>query len=354
MDCLWCGRPRLCLVVCTAEGGCATVCYCSWWPGRWRSVTPGARTAAPAGFGIPNRRPQRHDAGTSARLSSWPNALGKPCFGSWSMTAGTYWLNGQRLGRESEHRGGCAGFSGGSDPSSRPNVLAVKAFNALGPAGVIARLAFGDDRPRSQDICSDRSWKASQDAPAGWTGLDFSDAGWPAAASWRCLHQALEPIRLLRHFGGGDGEEITAQQAAHARLLASPETFARQLPARAAITQENGSAVVTINGQRRPAILYRGTIDPMSELGRRQIKNFAAAGIHLFVCDASLERTWRGPASTTSRRSTKRLRLLIRRSGRVFACHDRAFARRSGGWPRIPRSTCITPRRTSFARATTR
>ena len=171
----------------------------------------------------------------------------------------------------------------------------------------------------------------------------------------RCLHQLLgrnssatTPRRSSRP------RKSPLTKAAHARLLGNPEIFARQSPARATITHENGTAVLTINGQPRPAVLYRGTIDPMTPHGRRQITNFAAAGIHLFVVDAYFDLIWR-PSG-----------------GRDFAAIDSSAAglfladpdadlivitnvRPPEWWLTCIRpNTCITPRPTSFARGTTR
>jgi hypothetical protein len=216
----------------------------------------------------------------------------------WVMVddGGTYWLNGQLLGPATEHRGGCTGFPVAKILRPGKNVVAVKVFNAVGPAGVIVRVVVEGDPARRFDICSDRSWKTSQDAPANWTGLDFDDAKWlPARELGDAFIKPWSQFTCYDPAGVVTAEEIAAHKAAHLRMLASPEKFAQERPAQATMTHENGSAVVTIDGQSRPAILYRGVIDPLSDQGRRQIKNFAAAGIHLFVADAYFDQVWRGP-----------------------------------------------------------
>ena len=149
-------------------------------------------------------------------------------------------------------------------------------------------------------------------------------------------------------------EEIAAHEAAHARLLASPETFAQQSPARATLTHENGSAVVTINGQPRPAILYRGTIDPMTAHGRRQITNFAAAGIHLFVVDAYFDLIWRTAGKRDFSAIDEALRAFLTADPDAYLIVMTTFVRPSGGSPAIRPNTCITPRRTSSSRGTMR
>ena len=59
------------------------------------------------------------------------------------------------------------------------NVLAVRAVNAGGAAGVVARLEMTGQAP----IETDARWKAFSEAtpPNAWTGTAFNDADWPAA-----------------------------------------------------------------------------------------------------------------------------------------------------------------------------
>lgn len=57
-----------------------------------------------------------------------------------------------------------------------PNVLAVRAVNLGGPAGLLVKLTAG-----TLTLFSDGTWKATARAPEGWTQPDFDDADWPAA-----------------------------------------------------------------------------------------------------------------------------------------------------------------------------
>jgi len=77
--------------------------------------------------------------------------------------------------------------------------------------------------------------------------------------------------------------------------MAKPERFAKERHARATIEHSQGSVVVTIDGSKRPAVFYRGTVDPFSRRGRRQITNFAAAGVHLFAAYCHAGKLWLGP-----------------------------------------------------------
>jgi hypothetical protein len=216
----------------------------------------------------------------------------------WIMVddGGTYWLNGERLSRAAGHRGGCAGYAVGPLLRRGRNVLAVKAINATGPAGVIARLVFPGNADKRHEIVSDHTWKTASDGPSGWTGLDFQDGNWLAA---RELGDAfMKPWSIFDCYDTSaviTAEEIAAHKMAQARLLSVPETLAQESLPRATMTYENGSVVVTINGKKRPAFFFRGAIDPMVGQGRRQIKNFASAGIHLFVPNADIDRIWLGP-----------------------------------------------------------
>ena len=63
-----------------------------------------------------------------------------------------------------------------------PHVLAVKAENAAGPAGLIARLQvdFADGPPLV--VRADGAWKTSNEEAAGWQHPGFDDSAWLAAS----------------------------------------------------------------------------------------------------------------------------------------------------------------------------
>ncbi|MEM6504516.1 MAG: DUF1553 domain-containing protein [Planctomycetota bacterium] len=57
------------------------------------------------------------------------------------------------------------------------NVIAIKAVNAGGSAGMLASLILDDER----EIGSDKAWKVSMQAGEQWTGVRFDDSQWPAS-----------------------------------------------------------------------------------------------------------------------------------------------------------------------------
>ncbi len=60
------------------------------------------------------------------------------------------------------------------------NVIAVKAHNTEGPAGLVLRLVL--DSPKKQTvIVTDGSWRAAEKAAKGWMGAGFDDSQWAAA-----------------------------------------------------------------------------------------------------------------------------------------------------------------------------
>ena len=62
---------------------------------------------------------------------------------------------------------------------SGTNVLAVKAIDTGGPAGLIAELTLP-----TGNVVSNASWKVSTTAPAGWEAVGFNDSAWSAASTY--------------------------------------------------------------------------------------------------------------------------------------------------------------------------
>jgi len=209
---------------------------------------------------------------------------------------GKYWVNGQALAKSDGRQGGCSRFRVPALLRRGRNVLAVQACNASRVAGVIGQLWIEFEGGDTQTIFTDKTWRTCREQRAGWTGASFDDSKWPAA---RELGDAfMKPWSIYACYDTSalvTDAEIGAHRAAIEKMLARPESFADEKPARASIGHENGSAVVTVNGRKRPAVFYRATADPFDEHGRRQIANFAAAGIHLHVPRVRIDRVWTGP-----------------------------------------------------------
>lgn len=209
---------------------------------------------------------------------------------------GKYWINGHPLTKPDLRKGGCIGFNVASHLTTGRNVLAVEAYNAGNVAGVIAKLSAVCAGGHETELFSDRGWKASREAGQRWTDPEFDGSDWVPAKE---LGDAF--MQPWIQFPGYDTsavvtpDERAAHRAAIERLMAKPERFAKEHHARATIEHSQGSVVVTIDGRKRPAVFYRGTVDPFSRHGRRQITNFAAAGVHLFVVYCRAGKLWLGP-----------------------------------------------------------
>jgi len=61
------------------------------------------------------------------------------------------------------------------------NVIAVKAWNEGGPAGLLAGMSVRLTDGTTMQMRSDGEWRCSDKAVEGWTEPGFDDSGWPAA-----------------------------------------------------------------------------------------------------------------------------------------------------------------------------
>lgn len=176
------------------------------------------------------------------------------------------------------------------------NVIAIEAHNVTGPGGVIARLTVNGPGGTTTVIGSDGTWRTSRDEQDGWTSADFDDSTWVAA-------HVIGPAFSLpwSEFPGYhtaemvSEEELAEYRRFEASIVAPVEQFADDPPVRAALKHHNGAPAVFINGVPRPAVMYRGTVDPASVHGRRQIANFRDAGIHLQCLYTTLLGCWKAP-----------------------------------------------------------
>jgi putative heme-binding domain-containing protein len=62
------------------------------------------------------------------------------------------------------------------------NVLAVKAHNTEGQAGLLVRLILEFSNQTSMTVVTDNTWRGSTKAEKGWNEVDFKDAAWTQAA----------------------------------------------------------------------------------------------------------------------------------------------------------------------------
>jgi putative heme-binding domain-containing protein len=61
------------------------------------------------------------------------------------------------------------------------NVIAVKAHNSDGPAGLLLRVILENSKKQSITLVTDSTWRASEQAGSGWTSVDFDDKSWKPA-----------------------------------------------------------------------------------------------------------------------------------------------------------------------------
>src|SRR5688572_7936624 len=95
----------------------------------------------------------------------------------------TVWLNGQQAGRSDSHERAAY-----SDVTTRiksgENVLAVRAVNNDGPAGVLVSLEITSAVQRKQPVVTDGSWLASATEEEDWRSATVkTPANWIAAKS---------------------------------------------------------------------------------------------------------------------------------------------------------------------------
>jgi hypothetical protein len=80
-----------------------------------------------------------------------------------------------------------------------------------------------------------------------------------------------------------EAEERARYRQWCARLIALPAGLEREPKALARLSYVRGHAALVINGVARPALMYRGVVDPLSAHGRRQIRLFRDAGVHVYA-----------------------------------------------------------------------
>lgn len=112
------------------------------------------------------------------------------------------WINGVEVGR-GDNPGRVYRFDVARHIVMGPNVLAVEARNAGGPAGLLVRLGYVPSNSPRLLIRGDSSWKWSKDAPEGWLRPEFNDSAWSAAGELGPYGQA-GPWRRLTWDAGGD------------------------------------------------------------------------------------------------------------------------------------------------------
>jgi putative heme-binding domain-containing protein len=89
----------------------------------------------------------------------------------------TVWVNGHLIGKGDDWKR-VYRFDVRKYLVHGKNVVAVKAHNTEGPAGLLVRLGYVPNGMSKEAMVSDGSWKAAKTAPAGWEKVDFDDSKW--------------------------------------------------------------------------------------------------------------------------------------------------------------------------------
>jgi hypothetical protein len=203
------------------------------------------------------------------------------------------WVNGHGVGDPLERRGSSQRYDLSERLSRGSNQLAVEGYNASGPAGIIARLEILTIDGDRLIINSDTSWKSFKQEREGWNRLLFDDFNWvPARSFGNAFSQPWIGIPAFQMDVFISEEEMVASSLWRELLMAPDKMFADEKRTIAALKYYNGAPALFIDGQPRPVVMYRGTIDPFQDYGRRQIANFCDAGIHVFCPFLRIEKCW--------------------------------------------------------------
>ena len=176
------------------------------------------------------------------------------------------------------------------------NVLAFAVLNSGGPGGLIVAGTIRHRDGKEERIASDPTFRAYREAPPGWNRPGFDDSKWPAASSVGSAytqpwygHPAFDMSPFI----------TTAEAEKHARwqdqLISLPPGLGAERATTARLEYVNGQASLTLNGTPGPALIYRGTVDPLTTQGRRQIALFRDAGVHTYTGYWPLAQCWTAP-----------------------------------------------------------
>lgn len=225
---------------------------------------------------------------------------------------GEPWVNGQLVRNPTQQIASTRCFDVTTLLRPGRNVLAARVRNDVGPAGLIAKLVVRLEAGQELILATDGSWRASREGPEGWPEVGFDDGAWPPVRLMgSAFKQPWYGIAAFHLAPFITAEEAAARAEAEAAFLAPPEQFAAEPPARARLRPHNGVPALFINGQPRPPVWYRGTVDLADEFGRRQITNFRDAGVHLYTYHARLDKTWLGPGQYDFRQWDTAVRQLL-------------------------------------------
>jgi len=245
-------------------------------------------------------RPSVEGAGQTRYLRKVVRLAGKPKTARLRLLVDdglSFTVNGQPL--EPEEQVSCGGVYDLTNVLvAGENVLGFAVHNAGGPGGLIVKGVVVDADGTEHPILSDTTFRASRQPEPGWDQPGFDDSAWPPAAivgnafaqPWYG-HPAFDLEPFL------DPDELDRYRKWREHLVALPPGLAAERDAEAKIGYANGRAAIFINGTARPALIYRGTVDPLTAHGRRQISLFRDAGVHVYCAYWELAQCWPRPGA---------------------------------------------------------
>jgi putative heme-binding domain-containing protein len=161
----------------------------------------------------------------------------------------TVWINGKEVGtsgtwREPLKVNVTDKLTGWGD-----NILAIRAENEGGAAGLVAVLNLEEEYGKRQVFLSDGHWISSEAAPDGWRELKFNAAGW-------------KPVKVIAELGAqpwGDVLNAKAAGATPAEEIAVPAGFKVEL-LRSAQASEGSWVSMAIDPKGRLYISPQGAV----------------------------------------------------------------------------------------------
>ncbi len=110
------------------------------------------------------------------------------------------------------------------------NVIAVKAHNSEGPAGLVLRLVLEASKKETDIVGTDASWRVSAKEEAGWQDAGFNDASWrPATVVGKLGGAPWTQVTEAALSGGGGGGKFAKPTATPVELIKVKKDFKVEL-----------------------------------------------------------------------------------------------------------------------------
>jgi putative membrane-bound dehydrogenase-like protein len=157
-------------------------------------------------------------------------------------------INGKEIGRGNEWKDGKV-FNVKDHLVRGKNVIAVRATNDGGPAGLVAWLVRLTKPGNHYTLATDGSWKCSKEAPESWREANFDDSKW---SSPKVLSEFVRPDRWAGVTWNGKADTsrftvkdgFTIDQVAEHELTGSIVNMTFDWKGRPVISRERGSIYI--------------------------------------------------------------------------------------------------------------